>query len=105
MKGSERMEKKKKSILGKIDSLFPNCRDVTMLVVKEQEIPLTFRQKYCLYFHLMVCKFCRAFRVQSGILHQHVHHLSKEAANAETGQSMSAERKAEIEKLLSEQHR
>lgn len=73
------MAHKKKSILARIDSLFPNCKEVTMLVVKEHEIELTLSEKIKLFFHAnIVCSFCKIFRQQSGILQKHIHKMAED---------------------------
>lgn len=72
------MEKKKKSVIGWLNSLAPNCKEVSMLAIKEQETDLSFKEKCKLYFHIYVaCKFCRLFRKQIHLLHHHIHNHSK----------------------------
>ena len=67
--------KKNKNIIGHAKSIFPNCKDTTLLVVKEQERSLYMTEKIRLYFHLMICSFCRLFRTQSNMIHTQIHEL------------------------------
>jgi hypothetical protein len=95
------MTGKKKSIVGHINGLFPNCREVTMLVVKEQEMALTFPEKIKLFFHAnIVCKFCRVFRKQSGILHKHIHKMAEEGASSSVKFTLDAHRKSAMQAAI-----
>jgi len=45
-----------------------NCEQATYLVDKEQYTPLSIKEKFDLKLHLMTCKFCRLYKVESHII-------------------------------------
>ncbi len=98
------MEGKKKSLVGWFHSLFPNCKDTTLLIVKEQETHLHFTERFKMLFHVyIVCKFCRMFRKQSGMLHQHVHQMMKESTLDTTVFKLTDKQKRDIEDAINRQ--
>ena len=47
-----------------IMSFIPSCREVSELLSRAHEHPLTFGEKVALYAHLAMCEACRNFRRQ-----------------------------------------
>ena len=45
-----------------------NCEQATYLIDKEQYTPLSFKDKFDLRFHLMTCKFCQLYKVESQLI-------------------------------------
>jgi len=45
-----------------------NCEQATFLVDKEHYTPLSGKEKFDLKLHLMTCKFCRLYKVESHII-------------------------------------
>lgn len=98
------MEHKKKSLIGWFHSLFPNCKETTLYIVKEQETSLHFTERFKMLFHVyLVCKFCRLFRKQSGMLHHHVHEMMKESSLETSVFKLSDRQKREIEESINRQ--
>jgi hypothetical protein len=94
------MEKKPKSIAGKLRGLMPDCKDATALIIKEQEVPLAFGEKVRMYFHVFViCKFCRLFHKQSWALHHHIRHMVQ-PDDATRDYKLSDAQKTELQKVL-----
>ena len=47
------------------------CKQATYLVLKKEEVSkLSFKEEISLKFHMLICRFCRAFRKQSAIMNQ-----------------------------------
>ncbi len=67
-----------------------NCKESTRLTIKKEENKLTLREKIELSFHLMICKYCRAFNVQSNWING----ISK---NLNANDKFSDSEKAELE--------
>ncbi len=92
------MPGKHKTFLGKLNGLFPTCKEVTLLVVKEQEQALTRSEKLKLFFHAgIVCSFCKVFRRQSGLLHQHIHKAAGYAEAEQPRYALSDQKKSELQ--------
>lgn len=45
-----------------------SCKEVSLLVVQSQELPLHFSQKMSVGIHLLICRGCRAFKKQMTFL-------------------------------------
>ena len=89
---------KQKSIVAKLRAMMPDCKDVSMLIIKEQETTLTFKQKLKMYFHVYVaCKFCNLFYKQTRLLHKHIHQIKK---NDGLDYKLSQEEKINIQTLI-----
>ena len=46
------------------------CRQVTQLISKHQEDPLTLLEQGQVYLHLAICPYCRAFHKNCQKMHQ-----------------------------------
>ena len=46
------------------------CKQATYLLLKKEEKPLSFKEEYALKFHMSICKFCRAFKIQSEMMNE-----------------------------------
>ncbi|MBL4708593.1 MAG: hypothetical protein JKY48_09175 [Flavobacteriales bacterium] len=76
------------------------CKEATMLVVKEQEITLTSKEKIRLKIHLMMCKLCSLFKKEAHFIDKNITHLHNSDRNAGQTGSFSAREKEKLEKLL-----
>jgi hypothetical protein len=94
------MKAKQKTIIGRINSVFPSCKEVTMLIIKEQEITLSFSEKAKLIFHTAMCSFCRVFKKQSTILHEHIHKRLVEEGSESIPFSLSEKDKNAMQTLI-----
>ena len=45
-----------------------NCEQATYLIDKEQYNSLSVKEKFDLKFHLMTCKYCRLYKVESRLI-------------------------------------
>jgi hypothetical protein len=47
------------------------CKQATYLLLKkEEQQKLSFKEEYALKFHMSICKLCRAFKAQSALMNQ-----------------------------------
>jgi hypothetical protein len=47
------------------------CKQATYLLLKKEELQkLSFKEETALKFHMRICKFCRAFKIQSAIMNE-----------------------------------
>lgn len=53
--------------------MMKSCRQVTLLILAEQDRPLTVQEKLSKGLHLMVCKGCTRFDHQMGTMRQSMH--------------------------------
>jgi hypothetical protein len=45
------------------------CKQATYLLLKkEEQQKLSFKEETALKFHMIICKFCRAFKIQSALM-------------------------------------
>jgi hypothetical protein len=71
-----------------------SCKDATELVIRKSHMELTRRDRFRLWFHLVMCKFCSLFEKQNKMIDELA------AASDETaGEGMPAESR---EKMLRE---
>lgn len=83
--------------------LMPDCKEITLLIVKEQEITLSLKEKFDMHFHLMICKFCKAFRIQSGALHQHIQRVAHNESEYVVKNTLDPQKKAAIQTLINKE--
>jgi len=50
--------------------LMITCKEATMLSVKKAEIKLSFQDRFRLFIHLLVCKYCRLFDKQTKMINK-----------------------------------
>ncbi len=47
------------------------CKQATYLLLKkEEQQTLSFKEEYSLKFHMRICTLCRAFKIQSAIINE-----------------------------------
>jgi len=95
----------KKTLLGKINNLFPTCKEVTLLVVKEHEMELSRNEKIKLIFHASMCKFCKMFRKQSALLNEHIHKAAERSEKEAPQFRLSEARKAQMQSELDKENK
>lgn len=47
-----------------------NCKEMTAMCSREQDMPLGLREKLSLRTHVLICPACRSFRKQMAVLRQ-----------------------------------
>jgi len=55
-------------------SFMPSCKEVSELLSRAHEHPLSLREKFALYVHLPLCDGCRNFRRQIEFIRAAVKH-------------------------------
>lgn len=95
----------KKTLLGKINNLFPTCKEITLLVVKEHEMELSRNEKIKLIFHSSMCKFCKMFRKQSALLNEHIHKAAEQSETEAPKFKLSNASKAQMQSELNKESR
>jgi hypothetical protein len=49
------------------------CKQATYLLLKkEEQKKLSFKEEYALKFHMSICKLCKAFKIQSAIMNENI---------------------------------
>ena len=91
------MKANKNTIMKRLVRLMPDCKEITLLIVKEQEVTLSLKEKFDMHFHLMICKFCKAFRIQSGVLHQHIRRVAHNESEYVVKNTLDPQKKAAIQ--------
>jgi hypothetical protein len=51
--------------MGYFNKIFNNCNEVSLLSLKQKEVKLTLKQKFETKVHIMFCKCCKNFNIQS----------------------------------------
>lgn len=64
--------------MGLKNKIHITCKDATLLICKKQEGAITFRESVQLKFHLLICKVCALFNIQSNQIHQHLQNMNRE---------------------------
>ena len=59
-------------------SLFPSCREASRLQSEALDRPLTFFQRLGLWFHLLICRWCRRYGKQIAFLRSTAHKCGEE---------------------------
>jgi hypothetical protein len=70
-----------------------SCKEATMIVVKKAEIKVTFSERLKLFFHLIICQYCRLFEKQNKI-------IDKIVSSWKTNKKLSFEHKNAIKLTL-----
>jgi hypothetical protein len=56
------------------------CKQATYLLLKkEEQHALSFKEEYALRFHMSICKLCKAFKKQSEIMNETIKHSLQQA--------------------------
>lgn len=70
-----------KTLLNRIKNLMMkmmiSCEHATHLIDKEQYTKISFKEKFDLKLHLMTCKFCRLYKVESHIINGAIEQVFK----------------------------
>ena len=66
----------KKTFLNRIKNLMMkmmiNCEQATYLIDKSEYIELSAKEKFDLKMHLVTCKFCRLYKIESKIINDKI---------------------------------
>lgn len=54
--------------------LMISCKEATTAIVKQESQALRLVDRFRLWFHLLICRFCRYFNIQNKIMIQALHH-------------------------------
>ena len=57
--------------------MMKNCKQATYLIDTEQYAPLSIKNKFDLKLHLMTCKFCRLYKVESHLINNKLSQVFK----------------------------
>jgi hypothetical protein len=74
------------------------CQEATFLLSKQQETPLTTKERFKLRFHTAICKSCTLFAKQVALLDASLARFF--AASSENKLQFSPEKKASLAKLI-----
>jgi len=78
-----------------MNSIMLSCEKATFLVSKREEGKLSPGERIRVAFHLLMCRFCRAFQKQSGF-------ISRTAKNITPAANLTPEDKLRFQKSLEE---
>lgn len=81
------------------DKLFIHCKQAAFLETLKTMNRLTWKQKFSLNFHNLICKVCKTFSIQQQIILQKI---SVEGHNESNKECMCNDKKNEIKKQLIE---
>jgi len=70
---------------------FISCKQATFLLSKKEEGKLTWMQWWRLSLHLVLCKVCKLFEIQTNFITHHVAHQQVDASMADTKKQEIAE--------------
>jgi len=70
-----------------------NCKDATFLISKREEGKIALYERFHLFLHLLMCKFCKLFLKQT-------EYLSKQFHNYSSSSILSSEDKEQLKKSL-----
>ncbi len=94
----------KKNFLNRIKNLVMkmmiSCEEATFLVDKGEYTPLGFKDTFDLKFHLITCKHCRLYKVESQLMTEHI---SKMVSSSREELKLSEEQKKKILEKLKEE--
>lgn len=76
-----------------------NCEKATYLVEKRQLSKLSFREKFGLKFHNLICRLCRHYESDSNILGK----LLRSSGKRKPSRCLSEEEKARLKSSLDQQ--
>jgi predicted anti-sigma-YlaC factor YlaD len=80
-----------------------NCKDASHLISQRLDRPLGRRERWGLRMHLLMCRYCRRFSRQLGLIHLALRKLGRESEQTEEGAELSAEARERIGKALRRQ--
>ena len=93
------MKNPRKTMIKLMDKLMLDCQEATFLISKKLDAPIGFLQAGQLKLHLMYCKYCQNFDVQSNKIDKILKNKPEELSQKEV---LSAQKKKEITKKLKE---
>ena len=76
-------------------AIWLSCANATLLMGKQEEGKLTFKEKLQLKLHLRICDFCTRFQQQVRFFTSHAPHIHEHSVA-----SLREEKKEEIKELL-----
>jgi len=69
------------------------CKEATFLISKDQQDKLSFLERFRLNLHLMMCKYCRRFKVQVRFISKAIGRMKKRVDDQGIELSLSEEQK------------
>jgi hypothetical protein len=54
-----------------------NCRETTQLISKSLDRHLTWRERFAVNLHLVICKYCKRFSQQLGVMRTAFNRIAK----------------------------
>jgi hypothetical protein len=81
------------------------CKDASHLISERQERPLGLRERWGLWLHLLICKYCRRFERQVAMLSRALRELGRRhAADTQQGIDLGPEARARIRAAIAARH-
>jgi len=71
-----------------------DCKEATYLISKSQEEKLTIKERVKLEMHLMACKFCKLFQIESNLINDNIAYLHKYSSEE---QKMNLKKKEKLQ--------
>jgi len=80
-----------------------NCEESTFLTSKKQQDKLSTSERLQLFFHLMMCKYCRRFANQINLITKAIFRMRQKMEQQSTHIYLTDEQKERIKKALKDQ--
>ena len=55
--------------------MMTTCEQASFLIDKEQYAPLSLKEKIDLKMHLLTCKFCRLYKIESNLINDEINRV------------------------------
>jgi len=94
------MNRIKKMLVKGMNWLMLDCDTATLLITKKEFTSLTYIETMKLRVHLMSCKYCRLFEIQSGLISLHLHQINSDLENAKLNVHLTKAQKNRIQKKM-----
>lgn len=72
---------------------FITCLEATQLIVRQEDKMLSLNSHIKLWIHLLLCKWCRLFKLQNAVINHHI-------PSIKTSETLTESEKSEIQKNL-----
>lgn len=79
------------------------CEESTFLTSKKQQDKLSTSERLQLFFHLLMCKYCRRFASQIALINKAIFRMRKRVEQQSTHICLTEEQKQKIQQALKDQ--
>lgn len=76
------------------------CKDASRLISERHERPLSFRERWGLRLHLMMCLYCRRFERQVALISRALRRLGRQTEGVMEGSEFTPEARERIRKAV-----